>query len=371
MDLKLTSLDYRTSLIQQLDRTFELHTGVQGNFNENESKGEETFVPSADYSNIGLFAIGTWTASQNVTVEGGLRYDYHQLDTSPPEERTAGDRIFGVPQVIDRNFDHGSGSLGISYRPTTSWTIKANIGLGYRTPDIAELTADGLLREIKRYEVGNNNLSPETNTETDLGVTYQSTGVDISVNVFYNAFDNYIYQEQNETVTLGNFPNYEVYPVFYYKQDRATLYGGETVISFHPQSISWIELESNFSLVIGENGALDAPLPLMPAPSLSNTITLRKSRIGSILAPRLSLDLTRFFKQNRTASFENPSKGYWLTDLSISGDISLGNQELQLSMAINNLFDIEYTNHLSLLKNEGIANRGRNISLMARIPFKF
>lgn len=372
MDLTLNSFDYQASITQQMGPTVEVTTGVQGDLKSNESKGEETFVPAANYFETGLFAIANWEANDALTLNGGARYDFHSVATHEPEEGGEGQRYFNVPQETDREFSHASGSIGLSYHPADRWTIKSNLGIGYRTPNIAELTADGPLREVHRYIVGDNALNAETSLEGDLRLEFAAANFSLSASGFYNAINNYIYQEQRGLITVvptNGQP--ETYPVFLYRQDQSTLYGGEAGLSVHPQAMPWLQLDSEFSLVIGRNEALDAPLPMMPAPSLNNTITLQKASIGSLHQARFSLSLRRFFKQDRTASFEEETPAYWLTDLSLGSQISLGSLPLQLTLAVNNLFNVQYISHLSLLKYEDIRNRGRNISLTARIPFTF
>lgn len=375
MDLTLTSFNYEASVIQSLGETVELNAGVEGDFQNNESEGKEAFVPHADMLNAGTFAILHWKASDALSLQAGARYDFDRLETRPPGKEAVAEgegRQFNIPEEIERSFNNASGSVGLSYYPGSNWNVKANAGMGYRTPNLAELTADGLLREIRRYQVGDNSMDSEYNLETDLGLGYTGRNISLDINGFYNLINNYIYQQYSGVtdVEYGEDPvREEEFPVFMFKQDGAVLYGGEAGFSVHPTSLRWIRLSSRFSVVMGSFADSNDPLPMMPAPNWNNTLTLTKPTLGTLQNMTLSVKLRQYFDQTREASFETETPGYLLTDLNLSTDIPLGRNPMQLILSAHNLFDVEYTSHLSLLKYDRIPNMGRNISLTARIPF--
>jgi iron complex outermembrane receptor protein len=49
--------------------------------------------------------------------------------------------------------------------------------------------------------------------------------------------------------------------------------------------------------------------------------------------------------------------------------LQLNKQLVLLSLGANNLFDVRYVDHLSTLKEVGLFNPGRNISLSIKVPF--
>ena len=84
----------------------------------------------------------------------------------------------------------------------------------------------------------------------------------------------------------------------------------------------------------------------------------------------ISVFTSTAFNQNNTAPDETATKGYTLLDLSIGGNIKIKNQLMSVSLSANNLFDKKYIDHLSTLKEVGLFNPGRNISLSLKIPFE-
>ena len=74
-------------------------------------------------------------------------------------------------------------------------------------------------------------------------------------------------------------------------------------------------------------------------------------------------------KQNEIDEFETPTKGYSLLFAGIGSDFLLLRQRATLYMLAENLFDQKYVSHLNRLKEYGILNPGRNITLGLNIHF--
>ena len=66
-----------------------------------------------------------------------------------------------------------------------------------------------------------------------------------------------------------------------------------------------------------------------------------------------------FFEQNNVASYETTSDAYQLINLGCSGSYT-GKHKIDFSFGVNNLFNVEYIDHLSRLKPYEIPNPGRN-----------
>jgi len=80
---------------------------------------------------------------------------------------------------------------------------------------------------------------------------------------------------------------------------------------------------------------------------------------------------TYAFKQSNPLRFENKTDDYFLTDLNLSEKAGIGKQEVILGFTVENLFDVQYINHLSTLKPLGYYNMGRNILFSLKIPLSY
>ncbi len=236
-----------------------------------------------------------------------------------------------------------------------------NLATGFRAPNLAELTSNGVHEGTNRYEIGNPNLEHEQNLQTDISIEYKYKHIEFFVNGFYNAVKDFIFIEPSGEV-IGEDD------VFVYQQENAELYGGEIGFHLHPHPLDWLHFESSFETVIGKqnNGKY---LPLIPANSFVNTIRIEpKSTQNRLNNQYAYITLKSVFDQDKVGDFENSSKGYNLVNLGFGGDALVFNTSLSLSLSAQNIFDKTYISHLSRLKTDGIANIGRNISLAVSIP---
>ena len=124
--------------------------------------------------------------------------------------------------------------------------MKANIGRGFRSPNISEISANGVHPGTNMYQIGNLNFKPEFNLQEDLGVTYNSTHVTINADVFNNNIQNYIFNEKllnsqgaDSVIVPGN-------QTFKFVASKANLYGGELSVDIHPHPLDWLILKIRF-----------------------------------------------------------------------------------------------------------------------------
>ncbi len=295
--------------------------------------------------------------SQHFILQGGLRFDQYQTETFALGEK--GTDNYQAP--VSKNFSNVSGSLGLTYQPIEKIILRANVAKGYRVPNLSELTSNGM--HGNRYEIGNDSLSPENAYETDISLHYHGEFLSFDLAGFYNIIDHYIYVSPTDETTSSGVNIYR------YSQSNAALFGGETSIRFHPESIQWMQLVSSFSSVIGkkENGEY---LPFIPAHKFRNEIQLKRKKLDFLHEPALTLSAITTFPQNHPSLFETSTPGYTLFDLNINAELFILKQNCLLGIAVTNLFDKKYVDHLSTLKPMNYFNPGRNISLVVNIPFQ-
>lgn len=246
-------------------------------------------------------------------------------------------------------------SLGYKANLSENFTTRVNLSTGFRAPNLAELTSNGVHHGTNRFEIGNNDLSKENNTQIDVSFEYKNKHIEFYVNGFYNKINDYIFLTPRGDFEDGN-------PVFTYVQEDAKLYGGEIGFHFHPHPVDWLHIESNYETVIGkqDNGNY---LPLIPANTLNNTIRSEFDIANWMDNGYASIHLQTAFDQDNAGIFETRTGGYSLINLGIGGNIALGSLKFSTNLNINNLFNKEYINHLSRLKTDGLLNMGRNIVL--------
>jgi len=350
LHMKLNTFNYDAKYYLPKLGKFESIVGIQGMHQTNKNSGEEYLIPDATTNDFGFFGTGNYEWKSNV-IQAGLRFDNRKITTTA--HGISGEE--GSFEAIDKSFDSFNASLGYKTNLAKDLSLRLNVASGFRAPNLAELTSNGVHEGTNRYEVGNSDLKTEQNVETDLNLEYKSSHIEFFVNGFYNHINNYIYTSPTGEVIDDN-------AVFDYIQNDAKLFGGEIGVHFHPHPLDWLHYETSFETVTGKKQNGDY-LPLIPANNWNNTIRTEFKIKNWLEDGFATLNVSSTFNQNNVSGFETKSNGYTLLNLGFGGTVKLGKTIFDLNLNANNLLDKEYTAHLSRLKTDGIPNMGRNIVL--------
>lgn len=348
LHMKLSTLNYDLKYYLPKFSKVETIVGVQGMHQTNTNSGQELLIPDATTTDFGIFGTANYEFGKNV-LQAGLRYDNRQV--SSQTQGTLGNE--GYFEAIDKSFDSFNASLGFKTNLATDLTLRLNIASGFRAPNLAELTSNGVHEGSNRYEIGNANLENEQNLQTDLNLEYKASHFELFANGFYNHINNYIFISPNGNVIDGN-------NVYDYVQANAKLYGGEAGIHFHPHPLDWLHFNSSFETVIGKNDH-GSNLPLIPANKWNNTLKGDFTIKNWFKEGFATLNIESTFAQNNNSEFETRTNDYTLINLGLGGKVILNKTIFNLNLNANNLFDKTYVSHLSRLKTDGIPNIGRNI----------
>ena len=352
MKLKTFNYDakYHLPTIGKVESIF----GIQGMYQTNTNSGEEYLIPDATTNDFGVFGTANYEWKKNV-FQAGLRFDNRQITTI--EHGISGSE--GYFKAIDKSFDSFNASLGYKTNLAADLTLRLNLASGFRAPNLAELTSNGVHEGTNRYEVGNSDLKTEQNVQSDVNLEYKNSHFEFFVNGFYNHINNYIYTSPTEAVIDDN-------AVFDYIQNNAKLYGGEIGLHFHPHPLDWLHYETSFETVTGKKQSRSVGsdfLPLIPANNWNNTIRTEFKIKNWLEDGFATLNLSTTFNQNNVSGFETNSNGYSLLNLGFGGKVKLGKTVFDVNLNGNNVLDKRYIAHLSRLKTDGIPNIGRNVVL--------
>lgn len=263
-----------------------------------------------------------------------------------------------------KNWISANGMLGLTVNPSAEWNIKLNTSTGFRAPNLAELSSNGLHEGIFTYEIGDPKMKSEQNINTDLSVAYNSSWISFSAGGFYNRFFNYIYLQP----TGGDFYGF---PIFEYRQQHAQLYGGELEWELTPQDkAKGIEWSMNASTIIGKT-ADGNYLPYIPATKVGSQFKYVRDITKAVKKVYGSVELNYVFEQNRPAPYETTTPGYYLLNAAVGANFTFKKGGFNLSVVGNNLLGAKYFDHLSRFKAYGIYNIGRNIVVNISIPLLF
>jgi iron complex outermembrane recepter protein len=384
-----------------------LSLGLNGQYvNNTVTGGTEFIIPSYHQFDIGPFFL-IKKSFDKLDIAGGLRYDSRSfkndaLFTKPNPSDGFDMPVYGTDTLgaakpfsaYSKIFSGASGSLGATYNFSDRFSVKLNVSRGYRAPNIAEISANGVHPGTNIYQIGNPDFKPEFSLQEDIGFVFTSHYAVFNLSIFHNTIQNYIYNQkvlnsagQDSIIIAGN-------QTFQFQAAKAELYGGEVSLDIHP--VKALHFENNLSVVYGNNAGVNGKtlsdsakyLPFIPP--LHGISELRydfnkplQHFVNGFVKVQLEYDAT----QNRVYLLDNTetrTPGYTLFNAGLGAGITnaKGKTIVNLYLLGSNLFDVAYRDHLSRLKyflysstdinpNHGLYNMGRNISIKLDFPLEF
>lgn len=362
MILKTASLD--GSWNYTADKNLDLTLGTQGFTQVNTNAGKRRLIPDADVTSLSGTALLKYQKNR-FGFEGGVRYDIFNVKTT---EFGIKDSIDYFPH-LDLHYNSVNGSAGATYKISSSITAKANFSTGFRAPNLAELTSNGLHEGTFQYEMGNPNFKNEQSLEGDLGLVVVSKYLSLDFSAYKNKINNYIYLGQTNDTIRG-------YPLYRFFQSNAVLRGFEADIVIKPSD--WLSLRETYSTVVARRED-EVYLPLIPADRITSSIHIELNNWKFFYSPYLELSANATLRKTRLGENENTLPGYALFNLLFGCDLKFEKQLLNISVSCNNLFNKVYQDFMSRIKNMSTVyqgktfyanNQGRNIVFSVRVPFK-
>lgn len=343
MDMHLINFPYNLKWVLTLNQKWNLISGAQGMYysNRNTVNAVEKLIPNSITSDNGIYSV-LFFKGKKWNYLGGLRFDNRTIQM---KESFNG--------IVARSFSYNgfNFSSGFVYSKDL-YTVRLNASSGFRAPHLSELLANGEHHGAMRYEIGDVNLKPEKATQIDLTYEVHNKHFEFIINPFYNYLVDFINLQPTDSMI-------EDLQVFQYQQiKKVDLYGLDLGIHYHPHFAHWLHWESTFSYIRSERND-GSSLPLMPQNRINSLLKFSVKTKGKFYWEDLTVQHSFYAPQYRVTSDESESKAYNIINVNFQFGIKLKNP-LLISIGAKNIFNQEYVDHLSRLKNMGIPNQGRN-----------
>ncbi len=354
--------------------------GVSGLDRIEQSVGVVHLTPSYNENSQGAFLVED-ASTGNFDFTFGLRgdqtvynierddiigIDFSNGMTSPSDARPVAAQT--------RNYSALVGAVGGVYHVSDPFAVAVNVGQGYRNPVPFELFAFGKHEGTGTFEIGNPNLQPETSLNSEVSLRVASNRVKGEVGVFHNDIHNYITSAFADHSLLPADFSDQTIPVVQTIQTNATVQGIDGSVTV--AAADWLNLNAVYNMVRGDNNegsSLSALptnyLPHVPADNWLVGAELHTRRWGFVSHPYFGVDEKVTSAQDRTFGTEIPTAGYSLTDLRLGGEIVVMGSRIAVDAGVNNLFDVNYIDFNSILKEFNIGDPGRNVYVKMAIPF--
>ena len=316
-------------------------SGVQYSHRDFNAVGAEAFVPRNLTDQFALFTLQEWTLG-SLGLEAAARFE--TTDVRAP--------ALG----ITRKFNTVSGALGANYEIADGMKFGVSLARAVRAPSAEELFSNGPHIATQSFELGNPDLKREASWGGEASFKYASDAINFSLTGYANWFDNFIYSEATGAEE-------DELPVFQYFQRDARVYGFEAEASARLAQISGFNIVGDVTADMTRAKIKGGDhVPRIPPMRILGGIEAQGERIDA----RAEVEWTD--NQNRNAAFETPTKGFTLVNASISWRPLPDTKNLTLSLAANNIFDVDARRHASFTKDY-VPLAGRDIRVTARASF--
>jgi iron complex outermembrane receptor protein len=359
LNMLLTSVLYHLEWIKPVTEHLEVIVSQNSSYENNTNFGARKIIPDAHMLEACLSGFLKYYTPK-VIIETGVGINNRWIKTLLTPTVNTPDKGNEI-NPFSRFRVSFNGLIGATINPIEGWNVKVNVATGLRAPNLAELSSNGLREGTYRYEIGNIHLKNEQNINLDVSTAYNGKWFSYAVSGYVNMFDHFIYIAPTPEQLFG-------FRIYRYVQQNALFAGGDGELEYTPQGklkgLS-IGLKGAYIYSVGKNGNY---IPFTPAPKLSPSVeyACRISKTVSSFFVKTGVDY--LFAQHRTASQESPTPSYYLLNASVGSEFSFSKAKLIVSVAGNNLLGATYYDHLSRLKEFGINNIGRNITINISIP---
>lgn len=322
-------------------------SGVQYLHLDQRIEGDEQFLPPTGQRTTGLFTLQHFDRGP-LRLEGGVRFEHNRLTADASD-------VVGNPDLV-RTFSTLSLSAGTSYALSPQWKLGLNLARSQRAPGTEELFANGPHGGNASFQRGNPDLAIERSLGFEASIKHTSRPLDVTATLYGSRFGNFLYQAPTGEV-IDNLPVYES------RQGRATYTGFELEADArlgHAAGIAW-----------GFEGVADAtraqikgvgPAPLIPPLRVQGALTGKAGKWGG------RFEVERDWAQHRVAPLETTTPGFTLVNASIDWQPLEAHPQLSLTLAANNIFDVEARRSTSLLKDYAPL-AGRDFRLTANFAY--
>jgi iron complex outermembrane receptor protein len=309
--------------------------------------GEEKFLPENRTSQFGVFAVENYEKGP-FRAEAGARFERQTVSAeADPDLGNA---------AMKRSFSALSGSLGASYELAEGIRFGLNGSHAQRAPSAEELFAGGPHAGTQSFEIGDPDLAKEKSWGLEATFNAQGDGYSLSASVFRSWFDNYIFERRTGAVE-------DDLPVFQITQADARYFGVELEGSVRLARMGGVTFVAD-AVADYVRATIEGagPAPRIPPFRLMGGLEAQSDRVQG------RIEVERTAGQDRLATFETPTSGFTFVNASVQFKPLRNNDNTSITLAANNIFDVDARRHASFLKDVAPL-AGRDIRLTARLNF--
>ncbi len=288
-------------------------------------------------NDFGLFLENKFSLGTHVDWLVGLRLDQVSYAINDPETDFA--NLYKNNIKPDSRFVPEM-TTSLSWRPSHGLLLQLSTARAVRTPDLGELFINHLSVGMDAYEyVGNPNLKPEINYQTDLRFEKQWKQVHVFGDVFVSFLQDYITARVDTTIPRKFMPcKLPKYTKRFTNIDNAFKTGFEAGITWRFAKHFIYDVSASYTYA--QNKTWDEPLPEIPPFAAVTSLIYKTDKLNTRLNVRMAS------AQNRVSETFNESStpGYTVFDWYFNYHVA---KFMEVRASVTNIFNKNYVEHLS------------------------
>ena len=299
-------------------------------------------TPHSESYDIGAFLVQE-IGFNKFNLKIGSRFDYANRN---PKVRKISDLI---GKLESKNYYALSGSISSTIMLSEQQTFSFSSARTFRPPSLDELFSEGPHLASYSFDIGNTNLKAERAWTSEINYEFMSSRIMVFASLFRNYFDSYNFF-MNTNQASNRYPDLYYYQ---FKGVEAEMMGFEGELYFsiankHSIKTSFSFIKSDFR---EDDNSSFKPIPFTPPLKISTEY------IFNFTNGNTGVIYTFSDKQDRVGEFETITESYNKLDFYLQYNLINKKNLLKastlstLSINVQNIFDTEYYNHLSRIKD--------------------
>ncbi len=324
------------------------------------------FLPFYNNFSPGVFVLEKWRKAR-LQLEGGLRYDYKQVQVKELVKNSAVEKHKYTYQNV-------SGTVGALYDLGYHLTLGLNAASAWRAPGVNELFSNGIHHASATYEIGNPNLTSEKAYNVEASANYfGNPRLNGQLSVYSNYINDYIYlapMQAFEVTIKGTFPK------FMYKQVNASFQGFDLNLQY--KLLDQLTLESKTSVVRARNTSTKEWLVGIPADKYDNSLRYtfadgdshKRLQNAYLVVGGTYVDRQTRYPVATEQDYATPPAAYFLLHAEAGTTIHVGKHPLEIGITGSNLLNTTYRNYLNRFRYY-TDDVGRMLLFRVKVPLNF
>ena len=318
--------------------------------------GIDTPLADARQLSAGLFLEDDIQIRQSFVLNLGGRVDYISAESdplyswiTPPSAMIPVTLIRDAEDNDDLSWD---AHAGLTWDISSLWSMTLLGAFSYRAPDLMDRYKYVAFTGGATY--GNPDLDPERSAFIEYGIHYRTPKFSFSGSVYANYLKDMIASRLKDAASNS----YQMENI-----DKAKLYGGELEAKFRPFE-KW-EIYTGIAYVRGTDETDNSDLSMIPPLNGIVGVSFNTGDKG------FWADCNQNWaaRQDKVASGEQETPGWATVNAKAGYRFDYGKVGHDIMVGVDNIFDVQYANHLSTTRSVLLAEPGVNFYAAYRVIF--